>query len=69
LVFKLSQWSEGGGERAIVKSGVQGFFMRRPDPDWGALSRARFYKWQAKFGGIDESLVVEMKDMWAKTNL
>ena len=27
------------------------------------MSSARFYKWHAKFGGIDASLITEMKDM------
>ena len=28
-----------------------------------AMSRASFYKWRAKFGGMDASLITEMKDM------
>jgi putative transposase len=27
------------------------------------VSRASFYKWRAKFGGMDASLIAEMKDM------
>jgi putative transposase len=27
------------------------------------MSNASFYKWRAKFGGMDASLIVEMKDM------
>ena len=27
------------------------------------MSSASFYKWRAKFGGMDASLIVEMKDM------
>jgi putative transposase len=27
------------------------------------MSSASFYKWRAKFGGMDASLMVEMKDM------
>jgi putative transposase len=27
------------------------------------MSSASFYKWRAKFGGMDASLVAEMKDM------
>jgi putative transposase len=27
------------------------------------MSSASFYKWRAKFGGIDASLISEMKDM------
>jgi putative transposase len=28
-----------------------------------AMSSASFYKWRAKFGGMDASLISEMKDM------
>jgi putative transposase len=27
------------------------------------ISNANFYKWRAKFGGMDASLITEMKDM------
>jgi putative transposase len=27
------------------------------------MSSASFYKWRAKFGGLDASLITEMKDM------
>ena len=27
------------------------------------MSNASFYKWRAKFGGMDASLITEMKDM------
>jgi putative transposase len=27
------------------------------------MSSASFYKWRAKFGGMDASLITEMKDM------
>lgn len=27
------------------------------------MSRASFYKWRAKFGGMDASMISEMKDM------
>jgi putative transposase len=27
------------------------------------MSSASFYKWRAKFGGMDASLIVQMKDM------
>jgi putative transposase len=27
------------------------------------MSRASFYNWRAKFGGMDASLIAEMKDM------
>ena len=27
------------------------------------MSSASFYKWRAKFGGMDASLIAEMKDM------
>jgi putative transposase len=27
------------------------------------MSSASFYKWRAKFGGLDASLIAEMKDM------
>ncbi len=27
------------------------------------MSNASFYKWRAKFGGMDASLIAEMKDM------
>ena len=27
------------------------------------MSSASFYKWRAKFGGMDASLIVEMKDL------
>lgn len=30
------------------------------------MSRASFYKWRAKFGGMDASLISEMKDMTAE---
>ena len=31
-------------------------------PEHG-MSSASFYKWRAKFGGMDASLITEMKDM------
>ncbi len=30
------------------------------------MSSASFYKWRAKFGGMDASLISEMKDMAEK---
>ncbi len=37
-----------------------------PVPDLSrkhGMSSASFYKWRAKFGGMDASLITEMKDM------
>jgi len=31
------------------------------------MSSASFYKWRAKFGGMDASLIAEMKDMAEQT--
>lgn len=31
--------------------------------EWTIQRRASFYKWCAKFGGMDASLISEMKDM------
>ncbi len=31
------------------------------------MSSASFYKWRAKFGGMDVSLIAEMKDMAEQT--
>jgi putative transposase len=33
------------------------------------MSSARFYKWWARFGGVDASLIAEMKDMAEQNQL
>ena len=46
----------------ILKQAEGGFLVSEPCREHG-MSSASFYKWRAKFGGMDASLMSEMKDM------
>ena len=48
--------------RAVLKQAEGGTPASEPCREHG-MSSASFYKWRAKFGGMDASLITEMKDM------
>ena len=47
---------------AILKQNENGIAVPELCREHG-MSSAQFYKWRAKFGGMDASLISEMKDM------
>jgi putative transposase len=52
----------------ILKQAEGGTPVSEPCREHG-MSSASFYKWWARFGGVDASLIAEMKDMAEQNQL
>jgi putative transposase len=50
---------------SILKQAIQGTSVNDLCREHG-MSSASFYKWRARYGGMDASMMVEMKDLEAE---